>query len=118
MSMFTSLKVFLLHVDSVKNGNVILRSPGISLVHNVTTTLQYIHDGDVSDMSPPLSVSYLHPHRLLRHYCKQFAEITEVPFPEVYEKFLSLTGIFSFDLSWILSATCMTDDLDFYDKLL
>lgn len=49
---------------------------------------------------------------------EQFTEITEVPFPEAYENFLSLTGIFSFDLSWILSATCMTDNLDFYDKLL
>lgn len=50
--------------------------------------------------------------------CVQFAEITEVPFPEVYDKFLSVIRIFSFDLSWILSAACLTVDLDFYDQLL
>jgi len=28
----------------------------------------------------------------------QFAEITKVPFPPIYDKFLSVIGIFSFDL--------------------
>jgi len=50
--------------------------------------------------------------------CVKFAEITEVPFPEVYERFLAIIGIFSFDLSWILSAACVTVGLDFYDELL
>lgn len=48
----------------------------------------------------------------------QFAEITKVPFPPVYEKFLSIIGIFSFDLGWIMSAACLTAGIDFYDKLL
>ncbi|CAN0330304.1 unnamed protein product [Ascophyllum nodosum] len=47
-----------------------------------------------------------------------FTEITEVPFPEVYDKFLAFIGIFSFDLSWILSAACISVGLDFYDELL
>ncbi|CAM9140361.1 unnamed protein product [Ectocarpus sp. 12 AP-2014] len=47
-----------------------------------------------------------------------FAEITKVPFPPVYEKFLSIIGIFSFDLGWMISAACLTAGVDFYDKLL
>ncbi|CAM9462085.1 unnamed protein product, partial [Ectocarpus sp. 12 AP-2014] len=47
-----------------------------------------------------------------------FAEITKVPFPPVYEKFLSIIGIFSFDLGWVISAACLTAGIDFYDKLL
>ncbi|CAM9271368.1 unnamed protein product, partial [Ectocarpus sp. 8 AP-2014] len=47
-----------------------------------------------------------------------FAEITKVPFPPVYEKFLSIIGIFSFDLGWMISAACLTAGIDFYDKLL
>ena len=63
-------------------------------------------------MNPPL-VSMLR-----RMFGLKFAEITEVPFPEVYDKFLSIIGIFSFDLSWIMSAACLTVGLDFYDELL
>lgn len=55
---------------------------------------------------------------LLREPNDQFAEITKVPFPPIYDKFLSVTGIFSFDLGWILSAACLTTDISFYDKLL
>ncbi|CAM9500868.1 unnamed protein product, partial [Ectocarpus sp. 12 AP-2014] len=47
-----------------------------------------------------------------------FADITKAPFPPIYEKFLSIIGIFSFDLGWILSAACLTTGIDFYDKLL
>ncbi|CAM9743708.1 unnamed protein product [Ectocarpus sp. 12 AP-2014] len=47
-----------------------------------------------------------------------FADITKAPFPPIYEKFLSIISIFSFDLGWILSATCLTTGIDFYDKLL
>ncbi|CAN0008375.1 unnamed protein product, partial [Scytosiphon promiscuus] len=49
---------------------------------------------------------------------RRFAEITKVPFPPVYEKFLSIIGIFSFDLGWMISAACLTAGIDFYDKLL
>ena len=48
----------------------------------------------------------------------KFAEITAVPFPAVYNKFLSFIEIFSFDLGWILSAACITVGFDFYDELL
>lgn len=48
----------------------------------------------------------------------QFSEITKVPFPPVYEKFLGIIGIFSFDLGWLISAACLTAGIDFYDKLL
>ncbi|CAN0138387.1 unnamed protein product, partial [Pylaiella littoralis] len=47
-----------------------------------------------------------------------FAEITQVPFPPVFEKFLAVIGIFSFDLGWILSAACLSLGIGFYDKLL
>ncbi|CAM9686049.1 unnamed protein product, partial [Ectocarpus sp. 12 AP-2014] len=47
-----------------------------------------------------------------------FADITKAPFPPIYEKFLSIISIFSFDLGWILSAACLTTGIDFYDKLL
>lgn len=53
-----------------------------------------------------------------RLFFLQFAEITKVPFPPVYEKFLSIIGIFSFDLGWMISAACLTAGIDFYDKLL
>jgi len=41
-----------------------------------------------------------------------------VPFPSVYESFLDIIGIFSFDLGWILSAACLATGIGFYDKLL
>ncbi|CAN0342544.1 unnamed protein product, partial [Hapterophycus canaliculatus] len=47
-----------------------------------------------------------------------FADITKVPYPPVYESFLSIIGVFSFDLGWIISAACLTSGIDFYDKLL
>ncbi|CAM9349550.1 unnamed protein product, partial [Hapterophycus canaliculatus] len=47
-----------------------------------------------------------------------FSEITQVPFPPVYEKFLTTIGVFSFDLGWILSASCLATRIGFYDKLL
>lgn len=48
----------------------------------------------------------------------QFSQITQVPFPPVYERFLEITGIFSFDLGWMLSAACLATGIDFYGKLL
>lgn len=48
----------------------------------------------------------------------QFGEITQVPFPPVYKKFLSIVSIFTFDLSWIFSASCIDTHINFYDKLL
>ena len=48
----------------------------------------------------------------------KFADVTNVGFPPIYEKFLSIIGIFSLDLGWLLSATCVASGIDFYDKLL
>lgn len=48
----------------------------------------------------------------------QFTDITQVPMPPIYEKFLSFIGIFTFDLGWIFSAACLTDGINFYDQLL
>lgn len=48
----------------------------------------------------------------------QFAGITQVPFPSVYERFLEIIGVFSFDLGWVLSAACLATGIDYYDKLL
>ncbi|CAM9095530.1 unnamed protein product, partial [Laminaria digitata] len=47
-----------------------------------------------------------------------FSNITNVAYPPIYEKFLSIIGVFTLDLAWILSASCLTTDVDFYDKLL
>eukprot|EP00752_Nemacystus_decipiens_P007772 g6941.t1 len=47
-----------------------------------------------------------------------FAEVTNAPFPPVYNKFLSIIGVFSFDLGWMLSAACLVTNFSFYDKLL
>lgn len=44
--------------------------------------------------------------------------MTNVTFPPAYEKFLSVVGVFSMDLGWILSSTCLASEVDFYDKLL
>lgn len=51
-------------------------------------------------------------------FCVEFAEVTNVTFPPIYETFLSVIGVFSLDLGWILSATCLASEVDFYDKLL
>lgn len=64
-----------------------------------------------------------HPPRLcvvvlLRKPKTQFGAITHVQFPPVFEKFLSILGIFSFDLTWIFSAACLAAGVDFHDKLL
>lgn len=48
----------------------------------------------------------------------QFSQITQVSFPPVYEKFLGIIGIFSFDLGWMLSAACVATGIGFYGKLL
>ena len=48
----------------------------------------------------------------------KFAAVTNVTFPPIYEMFLSTIGVFSLDIGWILSATCLASDIDFYDKLL
>lgn len=50
--------------------------------------------------------------------CVQFANVTNVGFPPIYEKFLSIIGIFSLDLGWLLSATCVAAGVGFYEKLL
>lgn len=47
----------------------------------------------------------------------QFSSITEVSYPSVFERFLEIIGIFSFDPGWILSAACLAG-VSFYDKLL
>ncbi|CAM9245467.1 unnamed protein product, partial [Sphacelaria rigidula] len=47
-----------------------------------------------------------------------FSEITQVPFPPVYKKFLSIVGVFTFDLGWIFSASCINTRVNFYHKLL
>eukprot|EP00904_Undaria_pinnatifida_P010819 jgi/Undpi1/6868/HiC_scaffold_21.g09344.m1 len=47
-----------------------------------------------------------------------FADVTNVGFPPVYEKFLSIIGMFSLDLGWLLSATCVASGVGFYEKLL
>ena len=48
----------------------------------------------------------------------QFAEITQVPFPSVYKKFLETIGVFNLDLGWIVSAACLATGIGFFDKLL
>lgn len=48
----------------------------------------------------------------------KLSNITNVAYPPIYEKFLSVIGIFSLDLAWILSAACITTNVNFYDKLL
>ena len=56
---------------------------------------------------------------LLFHFLfVQFADVTNVGFPPVYEKFLSIIGMFSLDLGWLLSATCVASGVGFYEKLL
>ena len=54
-----------------------------------------------------------------RHFpCVKFSSITNVAYPPIYETFLSIIGVFSLDLAWILSAACITTDVNFYHKLL
>ena len=54
-----------------------------------------------------------------RHFpCAKISNITKVVYPPIYEMFLSIIGVFSLDLAWILSAACITTDVNFYHKLL
>ncbi|CAM9127983.1 unnamed protein product [Choristocarpus tenellus] len=48
----------------------------------------------------------------------QFASITQVAYPPVLKKFFSVISVLNFDLSWILSASCVTGGIKFYNKLL
>lgn len=48
----------------------------------------------------------------------KFSNITNVTYPPIYDKFVSIIGVFSLDLAWILSAACLTTDISFYDKLM
>ena len=41
-----------------------------------------------------------------------------MPFPPLFEKFLGIIGVFSFDLGWFISAACLSPGVNFYDKLL
>lgn len=61
-----------------------------------------------NDMKPPVSALV----------CMQFADVTNTGFPPIYDKFLSVIGMFSLDLGWILSAACLATGVTFYDKLL
>ena len=72
----------------------------------------FFSSGFVSDSSTKLATVRF-------AFCRvEFADVTNVGFPPIYEKFLSTIGIFSLDLGWLLSATCVASGVDFYDKLL
>lgn len=47
----------------------------------------------------------------------QYADITSVEFPAVFERFLSYVDLVNLDLGWVLSATCLVD-VNFYGRLL
>ncbi|CAN0076931.1 unnamed protein product, partial [Ectocarpus fasciculatus] len=47
----------------------------------------------------------------------QFANVANITYPEVYQRFLDVLDVFNFDLGWVLSAGCVLD-LDFHDRLL
>lgn len=47
----------------------------------------------------------------------QFASVTNVTFPEVYQRFLDGVDILNFDFSWIVTTGCFFD-VDFHDRLL
>ena len=81
-------------------------------------------------LPPPHPRRFVMPH-LYRNTCTisknkslcslfrvKFADVTNVTFPPIYEAFLSMIGVFSLDLGWILSVTCLASDVDFFDKLL
>lgn len=48
----------------------------------------------------------------------QFADITQVLYPPVYKRFLEVISLFTFDLGWIVSASCLASGITFYDKLM
>ena len=47
----------------------------------------------------------------------QFASVSNVAFPNVYDKFLNSVNFFNFDLSWVVSIGCFLE-VDFHDRLL
>ena len=47
----------------------------------------------------------------------QFASVSNVDFPNVYDKFLDSVNFFNFDLSWVVSIGCFLE-VDFHDRLL
>ena len=47
----------------------------------------------------------------------QFVSVSNVDFPNVYDKFLGSVNFFNFDLSWIVSVGCFLE-VDFHDRLL
>ena len=46
----------------------------------------------------------------------QFASVTNVHYPHVYQRFLDGVKLLDFDLGWMLSASCVVD-IDFHDRL-
>ena len=55
--------------------------------------------------------------QLLRRSLRQFSSVANVAYPDIYQRFVDALGVFNFDLTWILSATCVID-VDFHDRLL
>ena len=47
----------------------------------------------------------------------QFVSVSNVDFPNVYDKFLDRVNFFNFDLSWVVSIRCFLE-VDFHDRLL
>lgn len=41
-----------------------------------------------------------------------------MPMPTIYKSFISIVRVVTFDLGWIFSAACVTDGMNFYEKLL
>ena len=60
----------------------------------------------------------LYEHRARRlNITQQFASVANVTYPNVYQRFLDGVKVLEFDLSWILSVSCVVK-LDFHDRLL
>ena len=49
--------------------------------------------------------------------CAQFAQVANVTFPDVYQRFLDAVDVLNFEFSWVLSAGCVFN-FDFHDHLL
>lgn len=78
-----------------------------------------IHDYSLQCvLSPPFFFLLFSPFLLNCSCLSQFAQITQVTYPPIYEDFLETIGLFSFDLGWVLSASCLATKITFYDKLL
>lgn len=72
-----------------------------------------------SHLVAPSLLSNLSHYRATRHCPRaKYSNITNVAYPPIYEKFLSIIGVFNLDLAWILSAACLTTNVNFYHKLL